>query len=337
MATNKKTVSFSKKACNIFFHILTDCNLKCRHCYINKKLHGKKTLDIESIKAILSFFARKNKADNLILLGGEPTMHPDLHIAVKEACKLDYKSVTIDTNGYLFNDILSKVTSEQVDYFSFSLDGSRPETNDAIRGKNSFDKVCSGIKKTKDKGFNVSMIYTVSEENINDLINMPDLLKKIKPDKFFIQVIGLRGKSAEKSENLQVDKEKWYKIVPDVAKKIAKHGINVIYPKVYLKHDEIFECAGIVADNYFIFPNGRVYKCPLCEDFPINSLYFDAEKRLIKESGITEENLFNLKIEEGCVINRLVQPYNLQYDKNDKPLYKIACCMLKEETTAALL
>ena len=35
---------------------------------------------------------------------------------------------------------------------------------------------------------------------------------------------------------------------------IAELGIKVTYPKVFLGPDEKFECAGVVAENYFIFP-----------------------------------------------------------------------------------
>ena len=116
----KKTVAFTKNAVNIFFHILTQCNLKCKHCYINREQHGEQKLSIETIKAWLEVFARKNKTANVIFLGGEPTMHPDLPAAVKSAKKIGYSSITVDTNGYLFNDILSKVAPHEIDYFSFS-------------------------------------------------------------------------------------------------------------------------------------------------------------------------------------------------------------------------
>ena len=33
-------------------------------------------------------------------------MHPDLSIAIKKAGDLGCNSITVDTNGYLFNDIL---------------------------------------------------------------------------------------------------------------------------------------------------------------------------------------------------------------------------------------
>ncbi|MFH1153606.1 MAG: hypothetical protein V1793_07310 [Pseudomonadota bacterium] len=39
----RQTVAFSRDASNLFFHILTGCNLSCSHCYINKTQHGDKT------------------------------------------------------------------------------------------------------------------------------------------------------------------------------------------------------------------------------------------------------------------------------------------------------
>ena len=144
---DKKTVSFSKSSTNIFFHILTSCNLRCRHCYINKKQHGKNILSLETINAWLDAFAEKSSAANVIFLGGEPTLHPDLFLAVKHAKKNGYKSVTIDTNGYLFNGILSKIKPDEADYISFSLDGATKKTNDLLRGKGSYDRCLKGIKE----------------------------------------------------------------------------------------------------------------------------------------------------------------------------------------------
>ncbi|NNK86092.1 MAG: radical SAM protein, partial [Desulfobacterales bacterium] len=72
----KKTVSFSKDATNVFFHILTNCNLKCRHCYINTEQHGTNILSLSTINAWLGIFAKKNRKANVVFLGGEPTMHP---------------------------------------------------------------------------------------------------------------------------------------------------------------------------------------------------------------------------------------------------------------------
>lgn len=327
----KKTVAFSKNATNVFFHILTQCNLKCKHCYINTKQHGKQVLPLETIEAWLNVFARKGRAANVIFIGGEPTMHPDLPAAVKKAKTIGYSSITVDTNGYLFHDILSKVAPDEVDYFSFSLDGATRKTNDMIRGNGSYDNCIAGIRKTIRKGFAASLIYTVSRMNVHELDKMPPLLADLKIERFFIQVIGIRGKAAKiDREKLQVSRTEWLSIIPDLAEKIAGAGITVTYPKVFLSLDELFECAGIVAENYFIFPNGRVYRCPLCEDYPLHSMVLKNHK-LLATGRINEADLFALNTPEGCVMNKLIQPDNLSYSSNGVPEYKIACCMLKEE------
>ena len=54
-----------------------------------------------------------------------------------------------------------------------------------------------------------------------------------------------------------------------------------------------FQCAGIVAENFFIFPNGRVYQCPLCEDHPIHS-YAIENNRLVHREGLNEDRFFPL-------------------------------------------
>jgi MoaA/NifB/PqqE/SkfB family radical SAM enzyme len=281
--TVRKTVAFSKKSANLFFHILTKCNLSCRHCYINPEQQGESNLPLKTIKAWLKAFSHDFPTANVIFLGGEPTLHPDLNHAIQYARQLGFRSITVDTNGYLFHDILSKVS-------------------------------------------------TVSRLNLHELEKMPSLLNDLGIERFFIQVIGLRGKAADSSttDNLQVTRSEWLKIVPSVAQKIARRGITVSFPKVYLDPEEKFECAGLVARNYFIFPNGRVYRCPLCEDLPIHSLEF-IDNQLAKTAKLNESDLFALNIPEGCVMNKLIQPDNLSYTVGGVPEYKVACCLLKEE------
>lgn len=327
----EKTVAFEKNARNIFFHILTRCNLRCRHCYINPEQHGKETLPSGTITSWLKALIDKTQASNLIFIGGEPTLHPDLPLLIRTAKKIGYASMTVDTNGFFFNQILDKVTPEEVNYFSVGLDGSCKEVNDRIRGHGSYDKCVAGIQEALGKGFNVSLIYTVSRLNISDLKNMPHFLKSIGIHRFFIQVIGIRGKSAQhKDQKLQLTKREWSTVVARVADRAAKLGIHVTYPKVFLNRAEPFECAGLVAENYFVFPNGRVYRCPLCEDFPLHAYVFE-KNRLKARSPINEMDLFQLTIPEGCVMNKLIQPGNLEFDKQGRPKYKIACCLLKEE------
>lgn len=326
-----RTVGFKPGERNVFFHILTACNLSCSHCYINPDQHGTQTLSIEQIDKWLKIFVDPDKNSNVIFLGGEPTMHPELPFAIRKAKELGY-FVTVDSNGYLFHDLLQKTSPKYLDFLSFSLDGPDEHINDPIRGESVFNICVANIKEAVQLGFNVSVIYTVSSKNIDHLARMVPLLKKLQVKKFFIQVIGLRGASLQSgdAEKIQVSRQEWLNVVPDVARHAAASGIHVTYPKVFLGRDENFECAGNVAENYFIFPNGRVYQCPLCEDHPIHS-YQIKDDRLEKNEGLTEDRFFQLNIDEGCVMNKLLQPDTIENDEQGKPLYRISCCLLKQE------
>ncbi len=331
MKNTAKTVGFKPGERNIFFHILTACNLSCSHCYINKAEHGTQQLTREQMEQWMTLFADPAKRSNMIFLGGEPTLHPDLPFAIKKAKELGY-FVTVDSNGYLFNDLLTRTSPELLDYLSFSLDGPDAGTNDPIRGEGVFEVCVANIKRAVSAGFQVSVIYTVSRKNLDALQRMVPLLEELKVKKFFIQVIGLRGKSAgaENAEASQVSRQQWLDTVPEVARLAAEKGIHVTYPKVFLAVGEKFECAGVVAENFFIFPNGRVYQCPLCEDHPINA-YVIKDNRLIKNSALGEDAFFRLNIAEGCVMNKLLQPDTIEYDTKGVPLYRISCCLLKQE------
>lgn len=349
MKIERRTVQFQPNTRNFFFHILTQCNLCCRHCYINPEQHGRQILDEKTLSRWLAIFAdnhpitrspnqsipESTNDTNVIFLGGEPTLSPALPHAIREARRLGYASITVDTNGYLFNDILDRISPEALDYFSFSLDGSHPGVNDFIRGDGVFDVCTSGIRRALEKGFGVSLIFTASRMNIHDLVNMPSLLTDLGVNRFFIQVIGIRGKPAGKGEMpLQLSRDEWEAVVPEVAARAAEKGIHVTYPKVFLMPDETFSCAGIVAENYFVFPNGRVYKCPLCEDYPIHSAEI-VEGVLKERPPIRECDLFSLQIPEGCVLNKILHPGNISYDREGRPVSRIACCMLKEEVLPA--
>ncbi len=338
MTSQAQTVAFKPGERNLFFHILTACNLSCRHCYINSEQHGTTTLSNDRMLKWLELFSDPEKKTNVIFLGGEPTMHPGLALGIAKAKELGM-AVTVDSNGFLFHDLLNKTSPEKLDYLSFSLDGPDAAVNDPIRGEGVFEVCTLNMRKAVAKDFNVSVIYTVSSLNIKHLHRMLPLLKEIGVKRFFIQVIGLRGKPARERaggpQGWQVSPEQWLATVPGVADQAAGKGIHVTFPRVFLEPDEKFECAGLVTENFFVFPNGRVYRCPLCEDHPIHALEIQNDILLTKQ-GLTENDFFKLNIAEGCVMNKLLQPDTIDYDADGKPEHRISCCLLKQEIRPSL-
>ena len=55
-APQARTVGFQPGERNVFFHLLTACNLRCRHCYINPAEHGTATLPLATVQRWLRLF-----------------------------------------------------------------------------------------------------------------------------------------------------------------------------------------------------------------------------------------------------------------------------------------
>lgn len=93
------------------------CNSKCPYCFAKNMSIDKDTSITEENFINVLKWAKKNKEDNLTLLGGEPTLHPFFDTLIKrfmEFNKENEMSLTILTNGaklYKYLDILPNGTS----------------------------------------------------------------------------------------------------------------------------------------------------------------------------------------------------------------------------------
>ena len=133
------------------------CNLRCRHCFEWSETGflrqtdaacANRELPLETIEECLSY--TKPAHTRLYLWGGEPLLYSRFH----ELCDLlvkDPRWTTICTNGLLIeermND-LNRISDNLV--LLISLDG-LPVCNDAIRGKGTFERVVSAIRKLAEE------------------------------------------------------------------------------------------------------------------------------------------------------------------------------------------
>jgi hypothetical protein len=133
----RKTVSFTRRSANIFFHLLTRCNLRCRHCYINPDQHGRQTLDIDTIDRWLALFAHRHPSPNVIFWAASRpcTRICPLPLNGQSAglCIGDHRHQRVPVSRHS-----EPGDAHEVDYFSFSLDGPSPSVNDPLRGDGSF-------------------------------------------------------------------------------------------------------------------------------------------------------------------------------------------------------
>lgn len=138
-----------------------NCNLKCKHCYIdfngNKKI--KDFIPIDKIKQSLTTLKSEN-IKYIHLSGAEPMLHPDFN-AILRYC-LKNASVIIHTNGMTINDkkarFLRKVEEENnlnnEIIFRISIDHYEERQNDDLRGRGSFRKSIHAIQSLVKYDFN---------------------------------------------------------------------------------------------------------------------------------------------------------------------------------------
>ncbi|MBW1860549.1 MAG: SynChlorMet cassette radical SAM/SPASM protein ScmE, partial [Deltaproteobacteria bacterium] len=157
--------------------ITNRCNLRCKYCY-----HFSGPGDVaEDLPAAewLQFFEELNRCAvmNVTLAGGEPFFRKDLKQLI-EGIVENKMRFNVLSNGTLITDDMVEflASTGRCDGVQVSIDGSRPETHDACRGKGNFGKAMDGIECLQRHGMPVQIRVTVHRHNVRDLEGIAQLL-----------------------------------------------------------------------------------------------------------------------------------------------------------------
>ena len=209
-----------KELNNLFIELCCKaCNLKCKHCYIEKNPYKqeKDFIPLDKIKAAL-LQIRGEKLSSIYLTGGEPLMHPDFNTILRMCLK--FSNVTVMSNGVMINDkkarFLRKIDDEN-EYetiYRISLDHFDELKNDEIRGRGSFRKAMSAILNLAKYEFNpIISVCNYFCESREDLFN--GFYELFKKQGFEIEDINLKvmpyfenGAQEEFIEDFDFDKTK---------------------------------------------------------------------------------------------------------------------------------
>ena len=171
-----KAPSVNLKQMKSFFIEMTaqNCNLKCKHCYIDfKEKKVKDFIPIDKIKQNLMNI-EKESLEYIHLTGAEPMLHPDFNHILRLCLK--HSSVVIHTNALNINDkkarFLRKVEEEN-NYnheiiFMISIDHYIEKENDLIRGRGSYRKAIHAIQSLVKYEFN-PILSIVNHSQMNEI------------------------------------------------------------------------------------------------------------------------------------------------------------------------
>jgi SynChlorMet cassette radical SAM/SPASM protein ScmE len=164
------TMRVTTSPANMEVAITGKCNLRCLYCF-----HFTSALDVPQDLPTgewLTFFEELGRLAvlRITIEGGEPFIRPDFPELIEGIVK-NRMRFNILSNGTLITADLASFLAgtRRCSAVQISIDGSKPETHDACRGKGNFLKALEGLENLKRHGVPVQVRVTINRFNLEDL------------------------------------------------------------------------------------------------------------------------------------------------------------------------
>lgn len=93
--------------------ITKQCNLKCSYCFANEFVNKQKdVMSFENFKRCLEFLSY-NPRERIGIIGGEPTMHPELSKMLAAIIDSPFQSACLFTNGILVDKFINELRNSR--------------------------------------------------------------------------------------------------------------------------------------------------------------------------------------------------------------------------------
>lgn len=185
----------------VIWNLIRRCNLTCKHCYsISTDIDFPGELNTTQVYEVMDDL-RSFQVPLLILSGGEPLMRPDIFDISKRAKEKGFY-VALSTNGTLINsENIEQIAACDYQYVGISIDGIGA-THDAFRRKEgAFNSSMAAVRLCRDAGVKTGLRYTPTQENVHELPQLLELMKREGVDKFYLSHLNYGGRGNRNRKN----------------------------------------------------------------------------------------------------------------------------------------
>lgn len=196
----------SERSPVVVWNITSQCNLKCRHCYIEATESAKENeMTTAEGMAFIDNLAEM-KVPVLMFSGGEPLVRPDLFELAAYAVEKGLR-IVLSTNGTLIDDFTAQLIKEAgFQYVGVSIDGCEA-IHDEFRGeKGAFAAAIAGIRAAKAAGNRTGVRFTLNSLNVVDLPAVMELIEQEQVDRFCMYHLVYAGRGSD-MKNLDLSTE----------------------------------------------------------------------------------------------------------------------------------
>lgn len=139
---------------SIDIYINYSCNYRCKHCFLGKSLNKKDILSSSQVRAIVEYCKDKYGTKEVVILGGEPSIHKEIDQIVLKINEVGITNIRIVTNGGISCERYLKRNSNKIKpKIVFSVDGGSSQYHDAMRGEGAFEQLLKSINSAKELGY----------------------------------------------------------------------------------------------------------------------------------------------------------------------------------------
>lgn len=287
---------------NIQINLTSECNLKCKHCYISTAGNDN-SLDHIKIKEVIVELTKIIGTTDIVFSGGEPLMHPEIEYLLNFSKVLGH-NVILFTNGTIINNKNINFISKNVNEIQLSMEGVSKDKFEEIRGKNTYTRFLNSLGLIKNHDLNLTLAVTSIDSVINDIeINLIDFLKTYNYRKLNIRISGeleKSGNSLKFPHNFFIANAKRKKKINSIINSVRRSGFT--YKEGKQRNIHFSNCG--IGSSIVINSNGKIYPC---NNFSV-------------EFGDIYDNLEN-KIKSFNEINRRTSIKHMDHCKDCELLY----------------
>jgi len=255
--------------------ITNRCNENCLYCHHDGMVTSKDEMTPDELYTICKI-AKKIGVRKIRLSGGDPLIRKDIVEIVEKIASLDFKDISLTTNGVLLDQYAQDLKNAGLDRVNVSLDTLDKETYKKVTHLDYLDEAKAGILKAVEVGLYPVKINMVVMKDIN-VDEIKDMFEFCKKNGIILQLIELI-----ESENCDDDKfsaEYHYpldsieKRLADIADDVRERKFMQGRKKYYINDGEI-EIVRPVDNSKFcascsrlrITPDGKIKPCLLRND-----------------------------------------------------------------------
>jgi radical SAM protein with 4Fe4S-binding SPASM domain len=295
----------------LWIYTNNSCNLRCKHCFVSAGEVSKEEMSTQELKNLIDE-ASSLGAFRFYFTGGEPFLRDDIIELIEHALKGNKNELIILSNGTLFNQSNLRKLKRFKDSnlkIQVSLEGPNAMVNDKVRGPRSFHRALKGIKNLVDFGMAPIVTTTITKDNIETLIEMPQLLSSLGVKHYHVLFLQNRGRARKSENEISVSPNEITEIMRKLIIVSKRHGIVLdnemsLHIRAKAKRGRKYDLCNSCFEMLSVDSNGHVYPCaPLNgeKEFNCGSIGKRRLKDIWFNSDTTQAIRENsVSIKEGC-------------------------------------